>query len=150
MYTRPSTSGPSGAVVDGFKLAVMPAALPMSINRPILVNVELRNVLGATQQASFGSRHDSYTFTIVNLTNKSILARNKNSTFGIDPVPESANTIVPSGNALYAVFNLGLLYNFVDGSKFSAQVTGRPKINGRMVSLKSNKIIIELLPAHSP
>jgi hypothetical protein len=149
MYTRHSTSGPSGAVADGFKLAVMPAALPMSINRPILVNVELRNVSGATQ-ASFGSRRDSYTFTIVNLTNKSMLARNKTSTFGIDPVPESANTIVSSGDALYAVFNLGLLYNFVDGSKFSVQVTGRPKINGKIVSLKSNKIIIELLPAHSP
>jgi hypothetical protein len=150
MYTRPSTFAPSGAVVDGFTLAVMPAVLPMSINRPILVNVELRNVSGAIRHASFGSRHDSYAFTIVNLTHESILARNKISTFGIDPVPESANTIVPPRNALYAVFDLGLLYDFTDAPKFSVQVTGKPEINGKMVSLKSNKIIIELLPSHSP
>lgn len=147
LYSAPSGHGPTGAPHAGFALSLIARANPVHLGMPIWVIVEVRNTSGAVQNASFGSRHSSYAFTITSQSTGAIVPPNPNNTFGLETVtwPYGGRPIDP-GSSLYLPCRLDLLYTFTEPGIYSVKVTdGEPGINGKAVKLQSNAITITIL-----
>jgi hypothetical protein len=150
LYWGAAGRSATGPAYDGFALSLTADATTVHLGAPIWVTVELRNVSGRTESASFGSRHAGYYFTVINKQTGAITPRDPSAVFGLDSVrgqPPGSGPIVPANVSFYGRFRLDILYPVKTAGSYSVQVTrGLPIVNYKSALMKSNAITITILP----
>lgn len=143
-YGEPSSNGPTGPVANGFVLSLQTKSPDFKLHSPIGIILELRNVSGRFQQVDFNSRSSGYDFSIRNVTTGQLVSRNSNSSWGLAAGSSpSGGWVLEAGKSVYGFFRLDLLYSFSTAGTYSVQVSsGHPILNGHLVTMQSNKVMI--------
>jgi hypothetical protein len=140
----PPAEAPAGPASHGFALSLATNIISTRIGAPLEVTVELRNVSGEPQYASFGSRQSDYRFTIVARTTSVTIGNRAKSPQRVPSSDMWSTTPLYPGSSFYRAFRLDSLYRFTSPGTYAVKVEGRPIINGTRLTLQSNTIVIML------
>ncbi len=144
LYEAAAAQTPTGPALHGFALSLASSIISTRVGTPLELTVELRNISGEPQYASFGSRQSDYRFTIVGrTTNVTTANRPKSFERASNSGTWSVTPLYP-GASLYGTFRLDSLYRFTAPGTYTVKVEGRPIINGTRLTLQSNTIAITL------
>jgi hypothetical protein len=145
---HPSASSPAGASKAGFAVALSARASSVTLGQPVWVTVEVRNVSGREQNASYGGI-SSYRFSIVRKETGETIERNDKTFawFGTVGGPRLGYPAA-AGGAMYRQCRLDDLYKIREPGTYQINVVARAvNINGTYMALpESNAIVIRVLP----
>jgi hypothetical protein len=155
IYVAPSSSWPTGAVLDGFALSLTPSKLTVHLGDPLWVTLELRNVSGKMQRIYYNVMlgktstisSTGYSFTIVDRkTARYVPTDPETST----DVPVTMHQLAPN-TSVYLRYRLDTSYQFRTPGAYSAIINNMVSSNEGenyfvRATLQSNPIAITVLP----